>query len=457
MSAMSEYYRIRGIRRGQEEFDETAEAVAIKRRQDQEYNEINQPVRLQESRNRGKRLGRVEQAEEAGQPNVMRGIEMKGEEQVQTQALRGLEYPEQITEARHTPEVRNLERPEEMRQAKVAPRINQAKERAEISKSKRSVQKDKIDTQYGNRQMSEEEGYQDMEEYGQILNQSIHGAEQSGNMRYLEDAYEMLVPDGESIKIQDMGDGKIFVTHSGGVSKVTTKEQFIQDTKAMFEGNPKYQEHLANRSGMGSYQSTMGAGYGGSGSRRGSSNRRGRGGFRGEGVAEREWRAVYAAISQLPENEGLSEAELQMKAHAIASQKAGTDPREAVSKFYESQVESLLDMEPRILRKLLGMEENPTMNDILSEAERMSDDYQRKYYGDAETLGRTGIGRKETPAKKPGEGVNRGTAKGEPSPTNIRILLDNPKSERHWKHFNNRYGDGAAEKILEEYAGGEIL
>ena len=99
MSAMSEYYKMRGIRRGQEEFDDVAEAAAIKRKQDLEYNEEAQPVRIQGIQNKGKRQGREEELQTATQPNLMRGVRMEGEEQIHADEMAGIERPVAVADA----------------------------------------------------------------------------------------------------------------------------------------------------------------------------------------------------------------------------------------------------------------------------------------------------------------------------------------------------------------------
>jgi hypothetical protein len=477
MGALDSYYRMRGIRRRQEEFDKVADDEAIRRSQEAEYREARQPVRLRGVEIEGAAQNRGEREATARHPNTMQSIRMKGREQDQAEALNTMRYPEELREtehginmrrearpeevrvAEHGRELGAIERPETIREAKRKPAVNAAEHKTKISGEEVKQQENKYKQTFGDRRQADEEKFQNMQAYDEATQKALYGFAQTGNAKYLEDVYndEGLFPDGQSVRIQPMGDGMYHFTHSNGVSQIVRKDELLQSTQEMFELHPDLEEYRQQRSGYGPSTSTVKqpGGIGG----------RSRGGGGKTSAFEREFDLVLNAISQLPENESLSDAELVMKAHTIASQKSGVGRREAIADFYQKQIDILMGIEPWQLQQLLQMEEEPTMRDIVAEAERLTKDYETKYYPDP-AASRRGIegGNKSDPGLKPGEDDRRTgqmgrqhKRSGPPTPTHIRQLLDNPNSRDHVVWFNRMYGEGMARKIIEEANSGEIL
>lgn len=271
------------------------------------------------------------------------------------------------------------------------------------------------------------------------VNEGMAGFESSGNAAYLESLYndESVYPDGMSVKIDKMKDGKyhmkLFDDSGRQVNEVTTtKEDLLSSSQEFFMSSPIFQDldPLGSAGGYpGSGQGIRG-GYPGSGISgvSGFSTRR----VQSQSSYMQEVGSLLQGMRGDPKYQHLNQAEMIMEAHALASQRGGKDPREAISSFYQSMVETFMKPNP-----LTGRPQFASSQEAEEAAGQMAERFAQKYYGNGQSAG-AGAGA--------GAGGNNASIDGIPSAHIERLKRDHSDKMRYF--FDQKYGKGAAEAVL---------
>jgi hypothetical protein len=283
-SALNSYYRMRGIRRGQEEFDKTAVHTEGVRRRFNELEETAQPVKIRQIAYESRANDRADELAGVAHPNDLRGEEMRGTEQAHVQSMRGITNPNDLANATTTAatdaikrpqmipnaesqvRVDQLTNPENERQATMAPTMNQSAEQTTLSQNRATQSDNALGSLQNERATKEEQFFQKnqdrefarMSEFETVFNGYMDGFAKTGNPNYIMDAYKYL-NDGNTVTITDNGNGMYTAQHSAtpGKNYVVSKEDLLNGTKDLFEGTDEWMAYEDMKEGRGPATSTV--------------------------------------------------------------------------------------------------------------------------------------------------------------------------------------------------------
>lgn len=377
-SAIRDYRETRDRRRRSEEFDELAEHRAWEREREKALAGELDPMRVEGAELELSGARRRDQYEGFADPYARKDIQRRDRMGAMNEDL-----------AEHTLPYEKSRVEREHRSGQRAEQYEQAVQPLNIRGAQR-------EDQLGGFAVEQATAQNDASRYYRSARNALSNFSMTGNPMYLEDFYNEMIPDGGEAKITKLGDDKYRLTHSNGRSVETTKDELLKKSEQFFFQNPTLDDFQPPQ--------------------------------------QRDTRNQSAYIQQVQDiTDTLIAAgthnpiEARMEAHARASSRAQTNPREAAANFYQDAIDKLLPS---------STYRSPSDKDVeraQQKAAEMTREFMDRYYGGG---GQSAVR---------GSGVDTSQI-----PEGFRERLMQNPTEAAKYHFDRRFGEGAADAVLAE-------